>query len=791
VKHLLAKSTKVPEDRPQPSGVTLPSHAAQVFAAANVLLDVHAASALRHCGLDAAEHPRIFSKLVRYGAFLHDWGKANAHFQEMVRGTRRDQLVRHEALSALLATQHPTLRAWLQSGFSGDPEWMFLGAVFAAAGHHLKFRGLDNSKQRGPVQLAASDPNQPLGSTIRLPLDHKDFAGLLSLGTHKLGLPVPPSLRAETWRCCDPLDDDSDRVYGALFDPTHGLVSANGQGARWWRALGAQERRLFALAKAWIVAADVAGSALAREDVSPTAWLREAVSAAPSPNDLHRVVQERLRGEPLRPFQQAVATNEDNVTLVEAGCGTGKTAAAYAWASQCGARGQGGKVFFAYPTTGTATEGFIGYVGDSDSVEASLIHGRASLDLAGLQTTREDVDDEAHVRSETLRQMESQVIVCTADTVLGLLQNHRKGLFLSPVIATGRFVFDEIHAYDDRMFAALLDFLRTFPQAPVLLMSASVPRGRRDALESVVGRLRTLPRPAEVEDVPRYALKEISDEEHLFAVARAAVDAGKRVLWVRNSVSAAIKTYARCQGLTDRVLSYHSRFRYEDRVERHRAVVHAFDKGQPACIAITTQVAEMSLDLSADVLLTDLAPAPSLVQRLGRLNRRHPPQSPCEAWATAPRVCQPYSAEEIEQGRAFWRSLAGDAPRSQHDLNKALHAALGDAPWLDEGERAAASVWLEGGPSAVPSTLRDASHTVTVLLEQDRARIVRAAGTPSLRDEILRCEVPINATPEVWRWERLPEAPFHPIAPTSAVRYEPTWGATWVNEKKARNDDHE
>ena len=36
MKHLLAKSTKVPEDRPQPPGVTLPSHAAQVFAAANV-----------------------------------------------------------------------------------------------------------------------------------------------------------------------------------------------------------------------------------------------------------------------------------------------------------------------------------------------------------------------------------------------------------------------------------------------------------------------------------------------------------------------------------------------------------------------------------------------------------------------------------------------------------------------------------------------------------------------------------------------------------------------------------
>ena len=49
---------------------------------------------------------------------------------------------------------------------------------------------------------------------------------------------------------------------------------------------------------------------------------------------------------------------------------------------------------------------------------------------------------------------------------------------------------------------------------------------------------------------------------------------------------------------------------------------------------VCSQVAEMSLDLSADLLVTDLAPAPALIQRLGRLNRRAEDGDP-----TAMRLC--------------------------------------------------------------------------------------------------------------------------------------------------------
>ena len=59
--------------------------------------------------------------------------------------------------------------------------------------------------------------------------------------------------------------------------------------------------------------------------------------------------------------------------------GTGKTAAAYLWAAR---HADGKKLFFCYPTTGTATEGFLGYVHET-KVEAKLIHSRAMVDLEG------------------------------------------------------------------------------------------------------------------------------------------------------------------------------------------------------------------------------------------------------------------------------------------------------------------------------------------------------------------------------------------------------------------------
>ena len=93
------------------------------------------------------------------------------------------------------------------------------------------------------------------------------------------------------------------------------------------------------------------------------------------------------------------------------------------------------------------------------------------------------------------------------------------------------------------------------------------------------------------------------------------------MLWVCNTVGDAVEAAqaARSWAGVEPII-YHSRFRYRDRVNRQKELIRRFKSDGPV-LAITTQVCEMSLDISANLLVTAECPLPSLVQRLGRRNR--------------------------------------------------------------------------------------------------------------------------------------------------------------------------
>ena len=67
----------------------------------------------------------------------------------------------------------------------------------------------------------------------------------------------------------------------------------------------------------------------------------------------------------------------------------------------------------------------------------------------------------------------------------------------------------------------------------------------------------------------------------------------------------------------DRLALVHSRFRPDDR-QRQEEILFARDTDR---IVVATQAVEAGVDVSARVLVTELAPWPSLVQRFGRCNR--------------------------------------------------------------------------------------------------------------------------------------------------------------------------
>ncbi|MEQ8960382.1 MAG: CRISPR-associated helicase Cas3, partial [Coleofasciculus sp. C2-GNP5-27] len=254
-------------------------------------------------------------------------------------------------------------------------------------------------------------------------------------------------------------------------------------------------------------------------------------------------IKQRLQGKQLRPFQQKIAATPHRITLVKAGCGTGKTVGAYAWAKKwAGDR----KLFFGYPTTGTATQGFIDYAHET-KIEADLMHSRADLDREILFSG--DEDEGIEDRLAALTAWRQKLIVCTVDTVLGLMQNNRRSLYSWSAIAQAAFVFDEVHAYDHRLFGALLRFLDTFRGAPILLMSASFTEEQIKAIQGVVGELgeetQIIEGPKNLEVLSRYQIESIPSADNAWQKVRETLTRQhqNKVLWVTNSVNTCRELY--------------------------------------------------------------------------------------------------------------------------------------------------------------------------------------------------------------------------------------------------------
>lgn len=114
--------------------------------------------------------------------------------------------------------------------------------------------------------------------------------------------------------------------------------------------------------------------------------------------------------------------------------------------------------------------------------------------------------------------------------------------------------------------------------------------------------------------------------------------AGTLSLVVCNTVDMARAVFGALSTIDHKVLLT-SRFRRDDRA-RHEQRLIDFDaqrkagtltKDDPGLICVSTQVIEAGVDISAHRLFTELAPWPSMLQRLGRLNRKGDDQG-AQAW---------------------------------------------------------------------------------------------------------------------------------------------------------------
>lgn len=373
------------------------------------------------------------------------------------------------------------------------------------------------------------------------------------------------------------------------------------------------------------------------------------------------------------PAQAAIARigTEDRLVILEAETGSGKTEAALLRFARLVKVGAVSGMYFAVPTRAAAHQlhgrvnSALGRMFDDAAPEAVL--AIPGMRVAG--TAIGQMLPDFHVRwddamgpvparwaaEHATRYLAASVAVGTVDQAMLAALQVKHAPMRGSSLSRSLLVIDEVHASDAYMteiIKALLNaHLATGGHA--LLMSATLgSRARCQYLDHpqpdfitaaaitypavwTKGRSDPVgPGGAGRTKAAQIETRDTMDAEPLAAEAIAAAAAGARVLIIRNTVGAAIQAFravlegggaAHLIQVAGGPALHHSRFAAEDRALLDAAAEVALSPKRPpnapGVIVIGSQTLEQSLDIDADILLTDLCPMDVLLQRIGRLHR--------------------------------------------------------------------------------------------------------------------------------------------------------------------------
>jgi len=296
-------------------------------------------------------------------------------------------------------------------------------------------------------------------------------------------------------------------------------------------------------------------------------------------------------------------------------------------------------------------------------------------------------DAKAHQRwaaESAKRFLAAPIAVGTIDqALLGALQV-RHAHMRHAMLARSCLVVDEVHASDPYMTVLLEHLLKAHLNSggQALLLSATLgssarnrylalaPKGQRKHAKSMTfERACAVPYPAisdqkqtrsvdatgNTKEVTWTAHDIIDSPDKIANMAIAAAKLGAKVLVIRNTVPSAIATLTAIEkSIPDQAWLFtvngiptlhHSRFSRQDRPIMDKAIELQLGKTRPlsSLIVVGTQTLEQSLDIDADVLITDLCPMDVLLQRIGRVHRhtRQTQERPKEFQSAQARVLMP------------------------------------------------------------------------------------------------------------------------------------------------------
>lgn len=611
-----------------------------------------------NCGFD--------KETARLGAILHDIGKASTVFQKRLTSNKKPETpFRHEIASCFFlslfdATIHPAL-------------------IEMVIAHH-KSVYLDN-KRKGIIDMWENYDDEAFDMHIK-DWDHWKGDALEILGAFGIATR-------------DITIDEAKQNFETVLAHCEKTVKTKGYSE--WRGL--------------LMSADHFASALSER----TEIHIERLFKIPKLDFFSRQHE-------LYPLSHISSDSDRPHTMVVASTGAGKTDYLF--------RRCRGRVFYTLPFQASINAMYKrvkhDLEKDNPEIDIRLLHAASSIVLAGKEKDEKII--QGHVGAAVKVLTPHQIAAIAFGT------NGFEAMILD--LKGCDIILDEIHTYSGVTQAIVLKIVSVLKYlgCRIHIGTATMPSILYNKILDILGRdnvLEVALSHSELEKFNRHTVHKIDQWQSSSGIIEDALAQDKKLLVVCNRVQNAQDRY---RELSERyptvpILLLHSRFTKGDRNEKERLLMGMDEDGNPtgdfntsdkACIVVSTQVVEVSIDISFDLMITEAAPLDALAQRFGRVNRKRSAATIGTykpVYVIAPpddkKAAKPYDLEAIKRSYA---ALPDGEVLQEAELQDKIDCVF---PSIDFLGIETHSVFKETGKWSIPKLTHNSKAVLMDLLDID------------------------------------------------------------------------
>jgi CRISPR-associated endonuclease/helicase Cas3 len=499
--------------------------------------------------------------IANNGALLHDIGKAHPNFQAKLFGKRND--FRHEIASLFFLSAFP------------EEQWPPLTEM--VVGHHKSVK--KDIAGLGLLDLEENDDyiDEYLGNWEEWSADAIQILNEVCI----ICGPISKQQAKKNLEYCIAFCENETKVRGYSM----------------WRGL--------------LMGADHFASSM----IDKTEAQMERVFRIPDLSFYNR--QHRLY-----PLSIKDASSNKKHTMVVASTGAGKTDFLF--------RRCRGRVFYTLPFQASINAMF-------NKVSSDLEENNPDLDIRLLHSTSVIVKRKEDEETALQNLIGSTIKILTPHQLASLAFGMKGYESLILDLQNCDVILDEVHTYSGVSQALVLKIIEVLKAIgcrihvgtatmPSILYNKIKIILRHDVLEIKLSK-------EELDQFDRHIVHKIDSLDVAKEIIHTAVANNQKILIVLNKVKTAQDVFDCIREVYTSTpsLLLHSRFKRSDRNVKESLLLGMDENGNPtgefntgklACIVVSTQIVEVSLDISFDVMITECAPLDALIQRFGRINRR-------------------------------------------------------------------------------------------------------------------------------------------------------------------------